>query len=216
MFVDDASGYPSYLTHYIKQKLASHVAVFNQTQKHSERNAYEIIHKHALDPKGVVVNLDGDDWFYDKYALSKIANVYRDKNVWFTYGQCLIWDKGYKELNTYDIYANKSYPEKIIDTLDFRRSPFMCSHPRTWKVWLYKKIRKADFLRPNGSWLEFAEDQAMCYPMLEMSGKHTAVIRDILSVYNIESSMNDHHKNAIAQVWDELIIRRKPKYETIR
>ena len=64
-------------------------------------------------------------------------------------------------------------------------------------------------MRPDGSWLQFAEDQAMFYPMLEIAKGKYAVMSKPLYVYNIATKNSDNKQNLIRLLKDELIIRRK-------
>jgi hypothetical protein len=112
-------------------------------------------------------------------------------------------------------YANLPYSKSIKKNNSYRREPFYPLHPRTWKLWLFQKIHKKDFLRPDGSWLEFAEDQAIFYPMLEMAGENFVTIKKPIYVHNFEHKNSDIKRNLLGLVKDELVIRKKPRYEPI-
>ncbi|MEK9147656.1 MAG: glycosyltransferase family A protein [Patescibacteria group bacterium] len=212
LFIDDASDYHRSEKDYIRKALRDHIAVFNKQRKHAVRNAFEIINQHVINSQAVVVNLDGDDWFIDSNVLNYLAKIYQNEQCWFTYGNCKIWNQSLQAINTIDIYANLPYSRKIMTNRTYRCEPFHCSHLRTWKTWLYKKIRKEDFLRPDGSWLQYAEDQAIFYPMLEMGGDHGVAIKKPLSIYNVNSQNNDVKCAPLLLIRDELIIRKKKTY----
>lgn len=74
---------------------------------------------------------------------------------------------------------------------------------------------KSDFLRPDGTWLRFAEDQAIFYPLLEMAGGNFETIKKPIYVHRFEHQNSDLKANLVGLVKDELIIRRKPKYEAL-
>lgn len=217
LFIDDASDYPRSVRDYIRNSLRGHVVVFNKKRMCAVQNAYEMISVYASNHQAVVVSLDGDDWFIDSSVLSYLAKAYKKEQCWFTYGNCLIWnqDRSLSSIRSIDVYANTPYPQVTMKRKTYRREPFRCSHLRSWRTWLYKKIRKEDFLRPDGSWIQFAEDQAMFYPMLEMGAEYGLTIKKPLSVYNISSPNNDIKRDPLMLIRDELIIRRKKPYAPI-
>lgn len=220
LFVDDASGYSNKQKVYIKNKLKNHVTVFNKIRKYSLRNAYELIYKYANDEKNAIIfNLDGDDWLPNKNCIQTVIDIYSQKSeVLLTYGECYIWDgkKISKKTSRYLIEnVNIPYKKNIIRTKTFRNHPFLPLHPRTWKVSLFKKIKLKDFKRNDKTWIKFAEDQAIFYPMLEMANGNIAVIKKPLYVYNQSSKYTDTKVNLNSLLKDEVIIRRKKKYEKI-
>jgi len=218
LFVDDASNYTTVQKGHIKKRLKDHVYVFNKRRVYSVYNAYIMIHRCTKNDNAVVINLDGDDWFLDNDALSYLAMVYKDNHDCFlTYGECVFWNgrKNSRPSRFVKVSTNIPYPKRVVRENSYRKEPLLPLHPRTWKVWLYKKIKKEDFLRPDGSWLEFAEDQAMFFPMLEMANGSYKVIKKPLSVYNLETKKSDVKINTITLLKDELIIRKKNPYEPL-
>lgn len=219
LFIDDCSEYSIEQKNHIKKCLQNHIVMFNRKRRFSVFNAYKIIHKYAKNSEGVVLNLDGDDWLLDNNVLSFLAKVYdNNPDCLLTYGECLLWDgKEYSSRPSRFIkeFTNIPYRKMVVQTNTYRLEPFYPLHPRTWKVWLYKKIKREDFLRPDGSWLEFAEDQAMFFPMLEMANGLSKVIKKSLYVYNVATQHADIKENPIKLLKDELIIRKKKSYEPI-
>src|SRR3989344_2634209 len=211
LFVDDASKYNKNQTDFIKNKLEGHTVVFNKERKYSLYNAYHMINKYANEDGAVVFNLDGDDCLMDNDVLAYVNLVYQKTGCFLTYGECVHWNG--KELSKpahlIKQYTNIPYPKDVVKSNSYRNYPFLPLHPRTWKVWLFKKIKRTDFLRPDGSWLQFAEDQAMFYPMLEIAKGKYAVMSKPLYVYNIATKNSDNKQNLIRLLKDELIIRRK-------
>lgn len=217
LFVDDNSGYTKQQKDYIRNKLKNHIVVFNNMRKYSVRNAYELIKSYAVKNEAVVVNLDGDDWLYSKSALQIISDTYRKTSCFLTYGNCYIWDGKTDRLPQDDPgnIDNTAYSDDVIMKRTYRLEPFHPLHVRTWKVWLYKKIQKKDFLRQDGSWLRSCEDFAMFFPMMEMAGKYMHVIQTPLSVYNCATFESEVKTNFVGLLKDEFIIRRKNIYDTI-
>ncbi len=219
LFVDDHSGYDTKKRTYIKNKLKGHLVKFNRKRLYSLRNAYNLLTPCPNRKNTVVFNLDGDDWLLNHNSLAVVADIYRqNKNCLLTYGECLLWTEkglGNKPSRLSLPNANRHYSQKIIGENNYRQEPFLPLHPRTWKLSLFKKIMKSDFLRPDGTWLRFAEDQAIFYPLLEMAGGNFETIKKPIYVHRFEHQNSDLKANLVGLVKDELIIRRKPKYEAL-
>jgi glycosyltransferase involved in cell wall biosynthesis len=216
LFVDDASGYDIYRKKYITEKLKGHTVVFNKFRKYSVRNGYEMIHKYCTNHNGVVVNLDADDWLISSDVLDYLNSYYLNHpDIQITYGNCILWDgdKLSKPVNQINRYWNRPYPKGVIKNKSYRKYTFLPLHPRTWKVLLFKKIYKEDFLRPDGKWLRFAEDQAFFYPMLELSNGNIGRISKPLYAYNTATIHADNKINLNELLKDELTIRRKFVYD---
>ena len=177
-----------------------------------------MLQEYTSNDNAIVVNLDGDDWFFSDKALEQIYKVYSDNpKCLLTYGECVFWDRGKNSTPSRFVkkYINIPYPQKVVKKNSYRLYPFLPLHPRTWKVWLFKKIKAADFLRPDGSWLQFAEDQATFYPMSEMANGRYKVIKKPLYVYNVATKHSDEKGNLVGLLRDELIIRKKKPYVAI-
>lgn len=218
LFVDDASDYSTEQKNYIKKRLQGNVIVFNKKRRYSLFNGYSLIRRYAGDDEAVVLNLDGDDWLLGSGALSHLAKTYKtDGDCLFTYGECLLWDGSLSDKTARYILpdVNRPYPRNVINKKTYRKEPFFPLHPLTWKVWLFKKIAKRDFLDPKGRWLRFAQDQAIFFPMLEMAHRNVRLIKKPLYVYNIATPHRDVEVNTVGLLRDELTIRRKTIYKSI-
>jgi hypothetical protein len=175
-------------------------------------------HKFAIRSSAIILNLDGDDWLLGPDSLKHLAWVYKNNpQCLLTYGECVLWDgKHYTRPSRFvNKFTNIPYPKSVIEKYSYRKYPFLPLHPRSWRVWLFKKIKKQDFLRPDGSWLQFAEDQAIFYPILEMATARVKVIKRPLYVYNVASVHADIKENLRGLLKDELIIRKKNSYEPL-
>lgn len=219
LFVDDASDYTSAQKSYIRRKLQHHIVRFNHERKHSVRNAYEMLKSYADNTEGVVLNVDGDDWLYTTSALRYISYIYLKYLPWLTYGDCMLWDGKCaltRSASQFRQRCNIQYPSRIVRQASYRREQYIPLHPRSWKVWLYNRIDEKDFHRSDGSWLEYCEDMAMFFPMLETAGFHYKVLSKPLYCYNTYTSLSDVKLNPFVLYKDELEIRKKPVYAPIR
>jgi len=133
----------------------------------------------------IVVNLDGDDWFAHDQVLSKLNQIYKNPNIWITYGQFQNWPTGKKGWC-------KKIPKKIIKQNLFREYGFWFAQPRTYYAWLAQKVKRKDLINQQTSkFYTTAGDVALMFPMIEMSGNHTKFISDTLCYRNVKTPLND-------------------------
>jgi hypothetical protein len=84
-----------------------------------------------------------------------------------------------------------SSKQENLDNL--RNSRFTASHMRTWRVFLWRKIKQDDLKDENGVYWKVTGDLSFMYPMLEMSGEeHYRFMPEINYVYNDTNPLNDH------------------------
>jgi glycosyltransferase involved in cell wall biosynthesis len=134
-----------------------------------------------INDNDVIIEIDGDDWLPNSKTLEKIHQVYQDDNVWITNGS-------FKYSNGANGFSSK---QKLDENL--RQSRMTCSHMRTWRAFLWRKINQDDLKDENGEYWKVTGDLAFMFPMLEMSGdEHYKFIEDITYVYNEQNPINDH------------------------
>ena len=127
----------------------------------------------TVKPDDILVTLDGDDWFIRPDALSRIEEEYKDPMCWLTYGSWVSNAKGYPAL----LPAYKEY--------GFRGKPWLYTHPRTCKRWLFDLVKDEDLRDKNGDYFLYPSDIAVCLPMIEMAGlTHSRHIPEALMMYN--------------------------------
>jgi hypothetical protein len=103
-----------------------------------------------------------------------------------------------------------------IDFTNIRKQTFTLSHLRTWKSWLWKKIKEEDLKDDNGNYWSVAGDLSFMFPMLEMSGKnHFNFISNILYIYNESNPINDHKINMDKVNLTVNLIRNKKPYNNL-
>lgn len=129
----------------------------------------------------VVIEVDGDDWLPDSKILSRIAEVYSDKDVWIANGS-------FRYSNGQPGFASE---QAITDNL--RSSRFTASHIRTWRAFLWRAIEQDDLKDENGIFWKVTGDLAFMYPMLEMAGQeHYKFMNEVNYIYNEQNPLNDH------------------------
>lgn len=176
----------------------------NEVRVGALENLYNMIHSCSDDE--IILTLDGDDWLSDENVLNKLNEVYKE-DVWMTYGQYQNYpDKG--------IGIATKIPDNIINSNNFRQYHWCSSHLRTFYAWLFKNIKKEDLMY-SGKFAQSAWDMFIMFPMLEMAGKHSKFISDILYIYNLENPINDHKVDRSLQQRLDRVSRSMKKYSPI-
>jgi len=176
------------------------ILIENKEKMYQPGNYDQIIRGLNIPDDEICVEVDGDDWLPNSNVFSFINDVYSNEDVWMTSGS-------FKYHDGRPGFAN---PPKNFTNI--RKQTFTLSHMRTWKSWLWKKIKQDDLKDNNGKYWSVAGDLSFMYPMLEMSGeKHFKFIPDILYIYNESNPLNDHKVNMdIVNVIADKIRTKKP------
>lgn len=157
-----------------------------------------------VDDNEVLVEVDGDDFLPDVDVLNRIKTVYEDTNVWIATGS-------FKYSSGYSGFAQ---PQTDFDNLRTKR--FTASHIRTWRAFLWRKIKEEDLRDENGNYWQWSGDLCFMYPMLEMSGpEHYRFMNDINYIYNGDNNINEHKVNMSMVVDHARKIRRLKSYDRL-
>ena len=180
------------------------ILIENKQKMYQPGNYDQVIRGLNIPDNEICVEIDGDDWLPNSNVLSFIDEVYKDENVWMTSGS-------FKYHDGRPGFANP--PKKFVD---IRKQTFTLSHMRTWKSWLWKKIKEEDLKDNSGNYWSVSGDLSFMFPMLEMSGEnHFKFIPDVLYIYNESNPLNDHKVNMGKVSSTVNIIRNKVPYNGI-
>ena len=180
------------------------ILIENKQKMYQPGNYDQVIRGLDIPDNEICVEIDGDDWLPNSNVLSFIDDVYKDENVWMTSGS-------FKYHDGRPGFAN---PPKNFTNI--RKQTFTLSHMRTWKSWLWKKIKEKDLKDDGGNYWSVAGDLSFMFPMLEMSGEnHFKYISDVLYIYNESNPLNDHKVNMGKVSSTVNIIRNKIPYNGI-
>ncbi len=180
------------------------ILIENKQKMYQPGNYDQVIRGLNIPDNEICVEIDGDDWLPNSNVLSFINDVYKDENVWMTSGS-------FKYHDGRPGFAN---PPKNFTNI--RKQTFTLSHMRTWKSWLWKKIKEEDLKDNDGNYWSVAGDLSFMYPMLEMSGeKHFKYISETLYIYNESNPLNDHKVNMPKVSSTVNVIRNKSEYDLI-
>jgi len=167
--------------------------VQNETRKFALYNKTAgLLKAIRLEDFDIVVSLDLDDCLLGQDALSCVDKIFKDEDVWFSYG------------------SMQPYPKhaKLIDwEAPVRKQIWKTSALRACRWFLLKNIYKSDLTSPDGDWYKYPEDRFLCYPMVEMAGE-AHVYRNEKVIYNYGAYLpySDclHHQPEILSIVDML------------
>lgn len=179
--------------------------IINNNKKRYQAGNYDFIlrDQSLVSDEDIVVEVDGDDWLPDGKVFNRVVDYYSDEKTWITYGQ-FVYTSGHRGLSA------------PVDIANIREARFTASHLRTWKVWLWNKIKQEDLL-VDGEYAECSGDVFFMMPMLEMAGEQNSkFISDINYVYNFENPIGDSkgERLSLTDKFAELG-RKKPSYKKI-
>ena len=176
----------------------------NKSKLYQPGNYDQIINGNSIPDEEVCVEVDGDDWLPDSNVFTRISDVYQDPSVWMTSGSFKYPD------------GRPGLASKPASFDNIRKQVFTLSHMRTWKSWLWKKIKEHDLKDEYGNYWRVAGDLAFMFPMFEMSGEeHYRFLPEINYVYNELNPLNDHKVDLNATIVLANKIRNKNPYEKL-
>lgn len=160
----------------------------------------------------VIVVIDGDDWLAHENVFKNIRQVYRENDVYLTWGQCDIYPGGKSPMN----YA-QAIPEMVIKQKLYRDVPFVFWHIGTFKYFLWRHVEDSDLRDVNGEYFMLMKDKATLYPMLEMAGEKIRFIAETLYIYNLENPLNDYANTRPEEhLRVDTLIRARKRYSRLR
>ena len=168
-------------------------------------NTYYALRLYSDHPEDIIVHLDGDDALAHDNVLNRLNEAYSG-DIWITYGQFEPMSHRYH-----------NYCTPIPNHRTYRRSGiWRTSHLKTWKKWLWDKIKVEDLCKDDGDWFDAATDNAFMYPMLEMAGvKHTKFIEEVLYLYNDLNEANYMKERPQDLIRTSEIIQQMPLYNEL-
>ena len=130
--------------------------------------------------------------------------MYQKQDIWLTYGR-------FNSLS--GDYIN--YGAFVFNTRQYRKfGNWSTSHLKTFKKWLFDRIKDEDLRAEDGEYFRVVGDLALMHPMVEMAGKRHAKCSDkVLYVYN-----DKHPGGQFPQVHDrerKVIRSKRSVYELI-
>lgn len=178
----------------------------NKEKMYQPGNYWQVLQKDEIDDNDICVTIDGDDWLNCANTFNRILSYYEDGNTWMAHGQFLFYDGK----NFSQGFTSKPNP------FDLRTQRWTSSHLRTFKAFLFRKIKKEDLIAPSGNFWEATGDMACFIPMIEMAGEHRVkYVDDVNYVYNTANPICDFKKQLNVQQEYDRLIRQKQRYEVL-
>ena len=160
------------------------VLIKNTKKMYQPGNYDQVIRGLNIDDNEVCLEVDGDDWLPNANVFGLINEVYKDENVWMTSGSFKYHD------------GRPGFAQPPNTGHNVRQQAFTLSHMRTWRSWLWKKIKEDDLKDSSGEYWSVAGDLSFMFPMFEMSGlQNYRHISDVIYIYNESNPLNDHKVN---------------------
>lgn len=173
----------------------------NNSKHYQVRNYNKIIQ--SLEDNDICVAVDGDDYLPDSGVFNRLNDIYK-YDIWITWGSNLC-------CSSQGSHITQQMP--LEDIYNLRRHPWVPFHLRTWKVFLWRKIKEEDLKDEEGNWWTVAGDLAFMYPMIEMAGKeHSRFLPEINYIYNHDNPDSNHFSNRELQKLNDQKIRNKQPY----
>jgi len=175
LVIDDASTDATFQIAIDKTKNDERFRVLRHKENMRVYTKILAVRKCGAEDEDIIVMVDGDDWLAHDKAFERVKREY-DKGAWATYGQ----DQDLKGQPGF----SEPMPEEIIAEQTYRQYHWASAHLKTFKYFLFKRIRDDAFRDKDGKPFRACMDLALMFPILEMGGKRVHFIPDILYVYN--------------------------------
>ena len=195
IYIDDCSGDRTgdLVEQYVKEKGQDHrFLLIKNTERYLKMaNTYRAYH--LCNDTDVIIELDGDDWLMHDQVFARYNEIYRNPNIWMTYGNFMEWPTGSPQIMT-------EIEDEVIQANSFRKKKECCfwAGLRTYYAWLVKEIKLKDVLF-RGEFLPMTSDTAIMLPMFEMAGNRYAFLTEMMLEHNVATSLNDHKVNCALQ-----------------
>jgi glycosyltransferase involved in cell wall biosynthesis len=207
VYIDDASTDDTarFVAEYFDEKSLTHRVTFvrNEVRVGPLANIDRAVR--SCDPSEVVALVDGDDFLAHDRVLTRLNAIYRDPDVWVTWGQFIRFPQGGEGFCA-------AIPPEIVSANAFRDHPFVSSHLRTFYAGLYQRVRPVDLQDGDGRFFTIAGDVAQMFALMEMAGSRARFVDEVLYHYNRENPLNDDKVDRAGQFRTELAIRGKARY----
>jgi glycosyltransferase involved in cell wall biosynthesis len=181
------------------------ILIENKEKMYQPGNYDQVIrHNKTIEDNDIIVEVDGDDWLPNSEVFNRIYSMYENPDVWIANGSFAY----------HDGRPGFSKEQTNIDSL--RTSVMTASHIRTWRAFLWRKIKVEDLKDSDGIYWKISGDLSFMFPMLEMSGSgHYRFMKEINYIYNEGNPINDHKVDIKSVINVAQKIRNKEKYQKL-
>jgi glycosyltransferase involved in cell wall biosynthesis len=180
--------------------------LIRNAEKRYQGGNYDLICRdtEGINDEDIFIEVDGDDWLPDSKVFERVVNHYSSGDIWIANGTFRYSD------------GRKGFSSNITNFNNLRNSTFVASHLRTWKIFLWRNIKREDLFDDDGYYWTTTGDLSFMYPMLEMSGReHYLFMPEINYIYNEQNPLNDHKVNMSKVNFYVGYARKKQKYDKL-
>jgi len=187
--------------HFIKDD--DRFNLIRNTKKRYQGGNYDLICRDTkgVDEEDIFIEVDGDDWLPDSKVFERVVNHYKSGDIWIANG-CFRYSDG-----------RNGFAQPVTSIENLRKGPYTASHLRTWKIFLWRKIKQGDLKPENDNWCSAACDLIFMYDMFEMAGlSHYKFMNEINYIYNENNPLNEHKQYmGTINKMRQLTTHKKPK-----
>ncbi len=212
IYIDDCStdGTGNLVRQYVTEhNLENKISIFSNNRRRSALpNLFNAIH--SCNDTDIIAILDGDDWFAHENVLSYFNEIYKDPNVWITYGTykdlAVDYDNFYGSDLSFDWVKNNFLENEV-------RAAFTPGHIKTFYASLFKKIKLSDLFY-EGKFAPSSYDIAINIPLFGMGKDHIKWIPEITCIHNLLNHLNDSKVDSTLQYSVHVTLQKTiPPYE---
>jgi len=182
--------------------------IYNDENKGALFNIIKGVEALECSDDDIIVQMDGDDWLFDRRVLSLLNLYYLKEDIYLTYGQ-------YYSISHRIRGICAPIAREDIDKKRYRQMPWQFSALRTFKYFLWRQIREEDLRDQDENFFQVTWDLAFMCPMLEMAGHHIRFIPEILYTYNDLNPICDSKVRRKEQMRCHQDIRSRRPYERL-
>jgi len=186
LYIDDCSTDQTFeIAEYLLKNNDKFKLIKNEKNM-SKSYSFMKIAKNSINDTDIVLFVDGDDWIPYNNIFEQVANYYIKNNPWVAYSKMIC----YPSLQESSVHG-VDFPDKVHKFNLYRQYPFISSHLKTMKGFLFKNINENDFKYQN-EWVRYGDDVAIMCAAMEQSPKNRIGIMDFVAyVYN----QSDYNRN---------------------
>lgn len=186
IYVNDASTDDSkkYLEDFMKNNPDINMKLINNEKNMGPAYSRHISYNDCDDDE-ICVFLDGDDWLIEKNTLGILSYVYKNNDIYATFGSMQGHKYQYSSWKIFKRYNKEKY----------------FSHLRTCYAFICKNVPEKYLKFKKKEWLIFQSDTALFTNIVELCGYKYAFIKNHFVFYNSYNCINNkergwkHHKN---------------------
>ena len=195
----------------------SRIHLFGTPERHMKTWFLERLSEYeTIRDNDIVCILDGDDFLGNDEVINYLNEVYNKTNCWITYGGMAVWDTDTSFSEPFP--QNTEAPPDVKQNKLYRRDMWRYSHFRTYRGFLWNKIKKEDWTSKETNQYIMIEDLMTMYPCLEMCPPEK-IFRIDQPVYILNYSAGnggsrgytENKINNVGQI-QEIEVRSRPKY----